>query len=72
MYGWGVFTVMGRSAPEPVLKMRALAARLRDHADETSLGLYRRKFESIASELEEAAVDVESRAVFRQRFKLVS
>jgi hypothetical protein len=63
---------MRQSAPEPVLKMRALAARLRGHAGETSLGHYRRKFEGIASELEEAAVDVESRAPVRQHFKLVS
>ena len=41
--------------------MRLLAARLRGHAAETSLDLYRRKFEGIAAELEEAALAAESR-----------
>jgi len=40
--------------------MRTLAARLRGHAAETSIELYRRKLDSIASELEEAALDAES------------
>jgi hypothetical protein len=52
--------------------MRALAAQLRDHASETHIDLYRRKFEGIASELEEAAVDAETRAQMRSRFRLVS
>ena len=41
--------------------MRTLAAQLRVHASETDLELYRRKFEGIALDLEEAAVDAESR-----------
>ena len=41
--------------------MRTLAAQLRGHAAETSIDLYRRKLEGIASELEEAALDAESR-----------
>ena len=44
------------------VKMRSLAAELRGHAAETTLELYRRKFEGIASELEEAALDAESRS----------
>ena len=39
-----------------------LAARMRGHAAETSVEGFRRKFENAASELEEAAVDLESRA----------
>jgi hypothetical protein len=45
--------------------MRALAAELRLHAKETSLQTFRRKFESAASELEQQAIDAESRAGFR-------
>jgi hypothetical protein len=52
----------------PALKMRALAARLRGYAGETSIEYFRRKFQSVASELEEAAMDLES----RDRFRLVS
>ena len=55
--------------PENVLKMRTLAAQLRGHAAETTIELYRRKFEEVASELEEGAVDAESRT---SRFRLVS
>jgi hypothetical protein len=55
--------------PENVLKMRSLAAQLRGHAAETSIALYRRKFEEVALELEEGAVNAESRAI---RFRLVS
>jgi hypothetical protein len=47
--------------PENVLKMRTLAAQLRGHAAETGIELYRRKLEGIASELEEAVIDAESR-----------
>jgi hypothetical protein len=49
-------------APENALKLRSLAARMRGHAAETHLALYRRKFETVASELEQAACDAESRA----------
>jgi hypothetical protein len=48
-----------------IVRMRVLAARLRAQAAQTDLELYRRKFESLASELEEAAIDLESRARFR-------
>jgi hypothetical protein len=49
--------------------MRTLAAQMRGHAAETGLELYRRKFEEAASELEESAVDAETRA---GRVRLVS
>ena len=52
---------------QPAVKMSALAARLRGHAAETSINHYRQKFETVASELEEAAVDAESRAHFKAR-----
>ena len=52
--------------------MRALAVRLRAHAAETCVDHFRRKFELAASELEEHAMDAESRARFRDRLKLVS
>jgi hypothetical protein len=57
---------------ENAAKMRALAAQLRDHDAETTLDMYRRKFEEIASELEEAAVVDEGRARFHRRFRLAS
>lgn len=60
------------SAFESALKIRALAAQLRAHAAETSIEHFRHKFEITASELEEQAVDVESRARFREKFKLAS
>ena len=63
---------MQKDVPDPVLKMRALAARLRAHAAETSIGHFRHKFEIAASELEEQAVDAESRAKFRETMKLAS
>ena len=44
------------------LELRSLAARFRTHAAETNIGLFRRKFEGTASELEEAALDAETRA----------
>jgi len=53
------------------VKMRSLAAELRGHAAETTLDIYRRKFEGIASELEEAAVNAESCPLERP-FRLVS
>ena len=48
--------------PDNVLKLRALAARFRAHSDQTCVHLYQRKFEGVASELEEAALDFETRA----------
>lgn len=43
------------------VKMRQLAARLRRDAEMTRIPEFRHKMETVASELEEAAVDVESR-----------
>ena len=63
---------MQKDVPDPALKLRALAAQLRVHAAETSIGHFRHKFEIAASELEEQAVDAESRARFRETRKLVS
>ena len=67
--GGGRFLGVLSCTPENVLKMRTLAAQMRGHAAETTIALYRRKFEEVASELEESAVDAESRAT---RFRLVS
>jgi hypothetical protein len=47
---------------EKVLYMRTLAARLRGHAAETSLEIFQDKFRASAAELEEAALNAESRA----------
>ena len=52
--------------------MRALASRLRAQAQETTVALYRRKLETLASELEEAALEAESREAFFSRVKLAS
>jgi hypothetical protein len=43
------------------LELRSIAARFRAHAAETGIELFRRKFEGTASDLEEAACDVETR-----------
>jgi len=48
------------SHDEQVLKMRVLAAQLRDHAADTSVELFKQKFEAAATELEHAALDIES------------
>jgi hypothetical protein len=58
--------------PSQVPKMRALASRLRAQAHETEIGLYQRKLEILASELEEAATEAETRQDFFSRFRLVS
>ena len=58
--------------PNNALQLRALAARFRAHSAQTGVRLYQRKFEGVASELEEAALDVETRAWARQDLKLVS
>ena len=58
--------------PSQIPKMRALAVRLRAQAHETSIGLYQRKLEILASELEEAAQEAESREGFFPRCKLAS
>ncbi len=53
---------MRQDADRRAVRMRAVAARLRNQALETGIGIYRRRFEMVASELEEAATDLESRA----------
>jgi hypothetical protein len=58
--------------PSQVPKMRALASRLRAQSQETTIGLYQRKLEVLASELEEAALEAESRERFFSRHKLAS
>jgi hypothetical protein len=55
--------------PENALKLHVLAARFRAHAAETSLEIFRRKFEVTASELEEAALDAATRAGSRPDLK---
>jgi hypothetical protein len=54
---------MQRGTPEKAVKMRALAARLRAHAAETDMEMFRCRFEAVAAELEEAASRLEP--VFR-------
>jgi hypothetical protein len=56
--------------PSQVPKMRALASRLRTQAQETTVALYRRKLETLASELEEAAMEAETREAFFSQFRL--
>jgi hypothetical protein len=48
-------------------RLRALAARMRAYADDTSLDIFRRQFEHAASELEETAIDLESRPPPRRK-----
>ena len=59
-------------APGNALELRSLAAHFRAFAAETNIGLFRRKFEGAASELEEAALDAETRAWVRPDLKRVS
>lgn len=47
------------------VRMRQLAARLRHDATQTNIPEFRHKMETAASELEEAAVDMESRELAR-------
>jgi hypothetical protein len=54
---------MWNPRPDRAVKMRALAARFRAQAAETSIAMFRRKFEAVAAELEEAAGRAE--ALFR-------
>jgi hypothetical protein len=56
-------------APENARKLRVIAAQFRAHSNETRLQLFRRKFDGVASELEEAALDVETRAWARADLK---
>jgi len=46
---------MGTVTSQQAVKMRVLAARLREYAAETSMKMVRRKFEAVAADLEEAA-----------------
>lgn len=56
------FRLMRRDLARTVIRMRALAARMRAYAAQTSVALFRRQFESTAADLEEAASDLASRA----------
>jgi hypothetical protein len=49
------FAIMAESVPGNRLAMQALAARFRAHAAETSLEVFRQKFEATADELERLA-----------------
>ena len=49
---------------QQAVKMRALAARLRAHAAESSMEIFRRKFEAVAADLEEAASRMEATYCF--------
>jgi hypothetical protein len=57
--------LMAGGARERVSEIRALAAQLRMHAAETSVQMFRCKFEAAALELEQRAMDAESRQRFR-------
>ena len=46
---------MAEQRQENILAMQALAARFRAHAAETSLEIFRRKFEAVAADLERQA-----------------
>ena len=70
--GRAVYNVMQSYTHDPALKMRALAAQLRAHAADTTVEHFRRQFERVASELEEAAMDTECRIRFRNSVKLAS
>jgi len=59
-------------APENARKLRVIAAQFRAHSAETCVELYRRKFEGVASELEEAALDAETRGWMRFDLKRAS
>jgi len=52
---------MQRKCSETAAKLRMIAARMRGHAAETTVELFRRQFEGTAAELEEAATDLETR-----------
>ena len=56
---------MQASRPEQALKMRNLAAELRNHAARTVLPEYQEKFERTADELEDAAIQLERRSRFK-------
>jgi hypothetical protein len=65
-----VHIFMTGTVPSEVPKMRALASRLRAQSLETTVALYQRKLETLASELEEAATEAETRAAFVSRLGL--
>ena len=58
--------------PSKVPDMRLLAQRLRAQAADTRIMLYQRKLDGLASDLEEAALDAETREDFFKSFRLVS
>ena len=64
----GRFHIMQLSQPDQAVKMRSLAAELRDHAAHTVVPDYRDKFERAARDLEALAGRLESRS----RFQLAS
>ncbi|HEU0094827.1 MAG TPA: hypothetical protein VFQ52_00120 [Rhizomicrobium sp.] len=57
-------SLMTGMVPSQIPKMRVLASRLRAQAQETTVALYRRKLDFLASELEEAATEAETREAF--------
>ena len=63
---------MQRKCSETAVQLRVIAARMRAHAAETTVDLFRRQFESTAAELEEAATDLESRETSPVPPRLVS
>lgn len=52
---------MRNERPRTAADMRVMAIRMREYAARTTVGLFRRKFEAVAADLEEAAIDLESR-----------
>jgi hypothetical protein len=57
-------SLMTGMVPSQIPKMRVLASRLRAQAQETTVALYQRKLETLASELEEAVTEAEPREAF--------
>jgi len=47
--------------PDHIANLRALAERLRRHASETELAVFREKFQRMAAELDEAATIAEGK-----------
>lgn len=52
---------MRESVPEQIVRLRLLAEKMRTHAAETSMDLYRCQFQQLAGELEQRARDLEGR-----------
>ena len=63
---------MKKADSGPSLKMLSLVAQLWAHAAETSIEHFQHKFKIAASELEEQAVDAQSRARLSETRKLAS